>query len=110
MSKIALKFPLQEEQSRSISFGGVTISISKEGEVTITGAKSLNIESENFSLESKTVSIRATESYDLNVDGKVYFGSSEPITIQSQKIDLNPDVRIDSEGKKYAASGYKEKV
>ena len=98
-----------EPKEYSFSYGGVTISVNKEGEVTIRGAKSLNVESDDFSVESKRVSIRATESYDLNVDGKVYIGASEPITIQSQKIDLNPYLGIDSEGKEYAKSGYKEK-
>lgn len=106
---LSLKFRETEELSKALSFGGVTISITKDGEVTIHGAKSLKIDSEDFDLQARKVSIRATESYDLDVDGKLYIGSSEPVTIQSTKIDLNPNIKVDSEGKEYSESGYRGK-
>jgi hypothetical protein len=66
------------------SFGGVTVRITEDGNVNITGAK-------NLAFEGEKISFHATESLDMNVDGDVYIGTSTHLILQAPRIDQNPD-------------------
>jgi hypothetical protein len=100
MSKVKLLPTLpQQPKSADFSFGGVTIRVTRDGNVTIKGAKNLSVKSEDFSVDAKRISLHAEESLDVNVNGDIYLGSSTHVITQAPRIDHNP--------KKDRKSGYK---
>jgi hypothetical protein len=80
--------------------GGVTIKIDKDNNVVVSGHNKLLFQNDDVEIDAKRIKIHASESFDLDVDGKIYMGSSEHIEQQSMRIDLNP---------KILTSGYRDK-
>lgn len=77
--------------------GGVKIHIDKDNNITIYGQNSIKFYSEgDLDIGARNVSIHATESMVMAVDGDVYIGSSSHIIQQAPRIDLNP--KKDSSG------------
>jgi phage gp45-like len=72
--------------------GGVTIKIDKDNNVVVSGQNKLLFQNDDVEIDAKRVKIHASESFDLDVDGKIYMGSSEHIEQQSMRIDLNPKI------------------
>lgn len=80
--------------------GGVTIKIDKNNNVIVSGQNKILFQNDDIEFDAKRVKIHASESFDLDVDGKIYMGSSQHIEQQSMRIDLNP---------KILTSGYRSK-
>lgn len=80
--------------------GGVTVKIDKDNNVIVSGQNKLLFQNDDIEIDAKRVKIHASESFDLDVNGKIYMGSSEHIEQQSMRIDLNP---------KILSSGYRGK-
>jgi lipopolysaccharide export system protein LptA len=78
----------------------ITISIDKDNNITFLGQNKVILQSDNLVLEGDTINIHAKESFNLDVDGKIYLGASEHIEQQAPRIDLNP---------KIMSSGYRKK-
>lgn len=95
----ALRLPEYGPVSKRLEFGGVDIEITKDGNVTIKGAKNFSVEAEDFSIDAERISFHAKESLDVNVNGDIYLGSSTHMIMQAPRIDHNP--------KKDRKSGYK---
>lgn len=74
----------KEIEKMNFNFGGVTIEVTAEGDVNISGAN-------NLSFDANKISFHAVESMDINVDGDVYVGSSTHIINQAPRVDINPD-------------------
>jgi hypothetical protein len=98
LQKQMLTFP-QPPELVDFKFGGVTIEVTKDGNVTIKGAKKLSIEADDFSVEAERIKFHAKESLDVDVDGDIYMGSSTHMIMQAPRLDHNPH-----EGRK---TGYK---
>ena len=72
--------------------GGVTIKIDKNNNVIVSGQNKILFQNDDIEFDAKRVKIHASESFNLDVDGKIYMGSSEHIEQQSMRIDLNPKI------------------
>lgn len=72
--------------------GGVTIKIDKDNNILVSGHNKLMFQNDDVEIDAKRVKIHASESFDLDVNGKIYIGSTDHIEQQSMRIDLNPKV------------------
>lgn len=72
--------------------GGVTIKIDENNNVIVSGQNKILFQNDDIEFDAKRVKIHASESFNLDVDGKIYMGSSEHIEQQSMRIDLNPKI------------------
>jgi hypothetical protein len=72
--------------------GGVSIHIDDNNNIVVSGQNKLMFHGDDVEIDTKRMKIHASESFDLDVDGKVYIGSSEHIEQQSMRIDLNPKI------------------
>lgn len=73
-----------------LSAYGVTVSINPDGTVDVSGAKEMRFESESMNFKAKDINMDAENSFNLNVDGTAYIGSSKHIIQQAPRIDFNP--------------------
>ena len=81
--------------------GGVTIHIDTNNDVTIKGHNNLDFDCKgDLNFNAKNINIRGSESFNLDVNGDIYVGSSTHIIEQAPMIDFNPKVMT---------SGYRNK-
>jgi diacylglycerol kinase family enzyme len=72
--------------------GGVTIRIDEDNNLIVSGQKKLSFSGDNVHIDAKNINLHASESFNLNVDGEIYMGSSTHIEQQAPRIDLNPKI------------------
>lgn len=78
--------PPSPRESVDFKFGGVTVEVTKDGNVNISGAK-------NLAFEGEKISFHAKESLDFDVNGDIYVGSSTHLIMQAPRIDHNAEKR-----------------
>lgn len=69
---------------------GVKIKVNKNGTVEVSNAKKISFESDDLNFKAKNINLDATKSFNLNVKGTAYIGSSDHIIQQAPRIDFNP--------------------
>ena len=72
--------------------GGVTIKIDKDNNVIVSGQNKLCFQNDTIEFDAKKIKMHASESFDLDVDGKIYVGARDQIEQQAIRIDLNPKI------------------
>jgi hypothetical protein len=73
--------------------GGVSIRIDVDNNVIVRGQSKLMLEvNGDLELDAKNITMHASESFNLDVDGDIHIGSSTHLVQQAPRIDLNPKV------------------